>query len=170
MSQLNEADAEKLSPEQATGLIRVLELQARWENHRDDPEKSAATASDLQVRQKGFDAFKVAWNAYAAQYRSSRLPEPTQNMPDRLGIWCRALRAVFLRGANAEYPAQVMAKVYRVAARTAARTGAQPIAIESGKDLAGAIRELDTVITWCGSLMQSGPAVRLANSPKENAA
>jgi hypothetical protein len=120
MQQLIEADAEKLSTEQATGLLRVIELQARWENHREDPAMSAASTSDLQARQKAFDAFKTAWNSYTAQYRNARLPEPTQNVPERLAIWVRALRAVF-RKAEAAYPAQVMAKVYRLAGRTALR-------------------------------------------------
>jgi hypothetical protein len=169
MPQLTEADAEKLSPEQAAGLIRVLELQARWENHRDDPATSAASTPDLQTRQKAFEAFQVAWNAYTAQHRLARLPEPTQNMPDRLAIWCRALRAVFRR-AEAGYPVQVMAKVYRLAARTASRLEKEPVERESAEGLAGAIQQLDAVIVWCDVLVRSGPLVKLLKIHKEDAA
>ena len=95
MPQLNELAAEKLRPEQAAELVCVLDRQAHWENHRDDPAKSAATFSDLQARRKAFDAFQVAWRNYTAKYRDALLPEPTQNMSDRLALWCRALRAVF---------------------------------------------------------------------------
>jgi hypothetical protein len=148
MAQLTQADAERLSPEQATELIRVLDLQARWENHRDDPTKSAASVTDLNVRQKAFDAFQTVLNRYASKYRLVRLPEPTQNMPPRLAIWCRAIRAVFQRAEGA-HPSELMAKVYRWAARTAVRVGKEPVGQGTGEDLAGAVRDLDRVIEWC---------------------
>ena len=49
MSQLNERAAEALTPGEATAVVRLLDLQARWENHRDDPDKSAASTADLRV-------------------------------------------------------------------------------------------------------------------------
>jgi hypothetical protein len=148
MPQLSHTNAEKLSPEQATGLMRVLELQARWENHRDDPTRSAASIPDLHARQKAFNSFQVAWNGYVAKYRQAWLPEPTQNIPDRLAIWCRTLRAVFQR-VEAGCPAQVMAKVYRLVDRIAARIGKEPMERGSVEDVVDAIRELDAVIAWC---------------------
>src|SRR5438270_9279307 len=109
MSQLNERVAEALPPEQATAVVRLLDLQARWENHRDDPDKSAASTTDLQARQKAFDTFRSGWRDYAAKYRGAPFPEPTQNVPDRLAVWCRTLRAVFQR-AESGSPSQVMVK------------------------------------------------------------
>ena len=50
MFQLTEAKAEKFSTAQATELIRVLELQAGWENHCDDPAKSAVSNAEYSVR------------------------------------------------------------------------------------------------------------------------
>ena len=169
MPQLSESAAEKLAPEQAAELVRVLDLQARWENHRDDPAKSAATFSDLQVRQKAFDAFQVAWRNYTTKYRDARIPEPTQNMPDRLVIWCRALRAVFLR-ADSGNPVQVVAKVHRLADRIATRTNKEAVSRTAAEDLPAAVRELDAVIAWCDGLTASPVVVKLSEVRKEDAA
>ena len=151
MPQLNEAEAERLSPDQAGEMIRILELQARWENHRDDPAKSTTSASDLHVRQRAFEEFQVALRKYGEKYRNARLPEPTQNMPDRLAIWCRALRVVFRR-AEGGNPSQAMAKVYRLADRIALRMAREPVGRGKVDDLVSAAQELDAVIEWCDSL------------------
>lgn len=152
MPQLNERAAEALTSEQATALVRLLDLQARWENHRDDPDKSASTTTDLHARQRAFDAFWSARREHAAKHRTVPLPEPTQNVPDRLAVWCRTLRAVFQRAANGS-PAQVMVKVYRLADRVAVRAGKEVLGRAAAGDLATAVRELDAVIAWCGGLI-----------------
>jgi hypothetical protein len=158
MPQLNERAAEALTSEQATAVVRLLDLQARWENHRDDPAKSAATTADLQARQKAFDAFWSARREHAAKHRTAPLPEPTQNVPDRLAVWCRTLRVVFRR-AESGSPAQVMIKVYRLADRVAARAGKEVIGRGPAGDLAAGVRELDAVIAWCDGLTApSGPS------------
>jgi hypothetical protein len=136
------ADAENLSPAQAADLVRVLDLQARWENQRDHPARSAASAADLHARQKAHAALQTALREYAGKYRGAAVPETTQNVPDRLVAWCRVLRAV-CRRAEGVCPADVMAKVYRLADRIAARTG---------KEAVGRSGELDAVIAWCESL------------------
>ena len=151
MSKLSERAAEILTPEQATAVVRLLDLQARWENHRDNPEKSAASTADLQARQRAFDAFWSARREYAAVHQAAPLPEPTQNVPDRLVIWCRTLRAVFRR-AEGGSPAEVMAKVYRLADRIAKRTGKEAVGRAPAGNLEAAIRELDVVIEWCNAL------------------
>jgi hypothetical protein len=148
MSQLSEAEAERLTSEQALGLVHVLELQARWKNHCEDPSLSAASPNDLKDRRNVFDAFQTARNAYTTKYRQARLPEPTQTAPERLAIWCRVLRALFRRSEYG-YPGQLMTKVYKVAAKTAAKREKEPMRREPTEDLAGAIRELDAVIAWC---------------------
>lgn len=151
MPQLNERAAEALTPEQATAVVRLLDLQARWENHRDDPDKSAASTADLMARQKAFDAFWLARREYAVKHRTVPLPEPTQNVPDRLANWCRTLRAVFRR-AECGSAAQVMIKVYRLADRVAVRAGKEVLGRVPAGDLATAVGGLDTVIAWCGEL------------------
>ena len=151
MSQLTEAKAQNLSSDQATALVRVLELQAGWENHRDDPAKSAASTIDLSARRKAYDGFQTASSGYAAKYGNVRLPEPTQTMPDRLAIWCRILRAV-CRHPECVCPVQLIAKVYRLTDRAATRMGKEPVRRGVLEDMAGMLRELDAVIDWCEAM------------------
>jgi hypothetical protein len=148
MPQFSVADADKLSSEHAAGLIDVLELQAWWKNHCDDPAMTTSFPFDLKERQDRFDAFQEALKANRAKYRHTRLPEPSRRLSDQLAVWCRVLRALFRR-ADVRYPVQLMANVYRMAAKTAVRSAKEPLLRESATDLAGAIRELDAVITWC---------------------
>ncbi|MBP3955861.1 hypothetical protein J8F10_11250 [Gemmata sp. G18] len=170
MPQMSESAAEKLTPQQATALTRVLDLQARWENHRDDPAKSASATADLQVRQKAFEAFRSAWREFTAEYRTAQLPEPTQNVPDRLAIWCRTLRAV-LRRAESGSPAALVTKVHRLADRIAARVGKEPVGRGPVADLSEGIRELDAVIAWCEvPATLPGPVVAFPEGRKEEAA
>jgi hypothetical protein len=158
MLQLNEADAEKLSPAQATDLVSILDLQSRWENHC-APTKSA-TFAELNVRRKAYEAFQAALHGYVAKHRNARLPEPTQKMPNRLAVWCRVLRLVFQRAERGN-PSEIMAKVYRLVDRIAARLGKEPVAKGTVEDLAGAIRELDVVIAWCNGITPSGGALKI---------
>lgn len=151
MSHLIERTAEALTPEQATAVVRLLDLQARWENHRDDPGKSASSTADLRARQKAFEAFWSARREYAAVHRDAPLPEPTQNAPARLAVWCRTLRAVFRR-AGAGDTTQVMVKVFRLVGRVAARAGRESVDRMPVRDLETAVGELDAVISWCDGL------------------
>jgi hypothetical protein len=157
MSQLSEAEAERLSPGQATELVQLLDLQARWQNHCADPAKSAASAPELHVRQKAFDQFQSTLRLFGAKYRNAGLPEPTQNVPDRLALWCRVLRAVYRR-AEGGNPTHVLAKVYRLADRLAARLGATPVGRGAAQDVAAAVRELDAVIAWYDALLAPAPS------------
>ncbi|WP_143393851.1 hypothetical protein [Fimbriiglobus ruber] len=148
---MTERAAEALTPEQATELVQILDLQARWENHCSDPDSRPDTIGDLRARQRAHEQFQAAWNDYTKKHRTTSFPETTQSVPDRLAIWCRTLRAVF-RGATGGNPVQVMAKVYRLADRIAARMEAGPVSRGSGEDLAAAACELDVVIAWCATL------------------
>ena len=94
-----------------------------------------------------------------AKYQNARLPEPTQKMPDRLALWCRALRAVFQR-AERGIPSEILVKVYRLVDQMAARLGKEPVAKGTVDDLAGAVRELDVVIAWCNGITPSGGAAQ----------
>ncbi|HEY1189667.1 MAG TPA: hypothetical protein VGE74_18615 [Gemmata sp.] len=162
MPQLSESAAEKLSPEQAAALVRVLDLQARWENHRDDPTKTATSTADLQSRQRAFEAFRAALREYATAFNDAKFPEPTQNVPDRLAIWCRTLRTVCQR-ADGPGSALLLTKVHRLADRIATRMGLPPVERGVVEDRGGTIRELEAVIAWCGRVAQT-------TGPKEDAA
>jgi hypothetical protein len=156
MAQFTEHDAENLSPEQATALVGVLNLQAKWDGLLAD--KGPKTGlSELHARQKANDAYQTAIRDYTTKYRNPAVPEPTQAMPDRLAVWCRVLRVVFGK-AEGGSPAQVMGKVYRLADRITARVGNAPVARGSGADLPAAVRDLDVVIAWCDGLATPAPA------------
>jgi hypothetical protein len=148
MHQLTERDAEKLSPGQATALVRVIDLQAKWDGLL--VEKGQKTG-DLHARQKAHDAYQAALREYAARYPNAGVPEPTQAVPDRLCVWCRVLRIVFHK-AEGGSPTEVTGKVYRLADRIAERMNKEPVARTPVTDLAGAGRELDLVIAWCEAL------------------
>lgn len=153
MPQLTERDAEKLSPAQATALVRVIDLQAKWDGLL--AEKGDKTG-DLHARQKANDAYQSALREYLAKHPNAGIPEPTHAVPDRFGAWCRVLRVVFGK-AESGNSAEVMAKVYRLADRIAARMSKEAVARTPASDLAGAVRELDVVIAWCDALVPPTP-------------
>ncbi|VTU02843.1 unnamed protein product [Gemmataceae bacterium] len=168
MSQLSETVAEKLEPAAAAELARVLDLQARWENMRGTPSGAPGFSTpDLHGRQKAYDAFRTRLAAYTAKYTAPHLPEVTLNTPERVGMWCRAARAV-LRRAGAEpveYPAHLISKAHRLADKVAVRLGKPPADREAGAaTLAAAVRNLDAVVEWCDQL--SGPALKIAGAPR----
>lgn len=69
MPPFTERDAEKLSPEQATALARVLEFQARWNaqvGERTD------TVVGLHVRPKAHNAFPTAPGESARRHGEHR--------------------------------------------------------------------------------------------------
>ena len=152
MTQMGERAAEELTAERATELVRVLDLQARWENHRHESAADAGTSADLRARQRAHDQFQAAWEAYTAKHRASDFPQATLSVPDRLAAWCRVLRVVFRRADSDSLPVRVMAKVYRMADRIAQRKGVGPVARGAETDLAGAAGELDAVVAWCDAL------------------
>jgi hypothetical protein len=159
MPQLTERDAEKLTPGQATALVRVIDLQARWDGLLADKQQNTGVA-DLHARQKANDAYRVALRDYGAMYHTAAVPEPTHALPDRLGVWCRVLRVVFGK-AEGDSPVGVLGKVYRLADRIAARTGTEPVGRGPAEDLPAAVRELDAVIAWCEALVPPTPLRKL---------
>ncbi len=167
MRQLNQTEVENFSPGQATEMARILDLQAQWENHRDDPTKNVMSLHDLRIRQKAFEVFQSALRIYGEKYSNAHLPEMTQNTLERLANWCRILHAVFLR-ADGLSPRHTMAKVYRLADRIALRLGKEPMVKESANDVVDAARELEYVIAWCDALILASlsdnfkPALRTA--------
>ncbi|WP_143393528.1 hypothetical protein [Fimbriiglobus ruber] len=148
---MTENVAEALSPEQATNLVKILDLQARWENLCASPEQRPDLRTDLRARQKAHDQFQDAWDHYSKKYRTKLFPETTQSVPDRLAVWCKLLRAVFRRATVGD-PTHVMAKVYQMADRIADKNEAEPVPRGATEDLAAAVRELDEVIAWCAAL------------------
>ena len=151
MAQLNETTAENLRPEQAVELSRVIELQARWENHRDETGLVGCSANELLERQRRYSAFRTHSAEFATRHRAIEIPELTLNTPVRLALWCRVIVTVFRRAeSRAAGPVEVVSKAYRLADRVADRLktdhvarGAAPSSMEE------AIRDLENVILWC---------------------
>jgi len=145
MPPFTERDAEKLSPEQATALLRILDLQASWNALVSDK-----VETELNARRKAYEAFRTALNRYTEKHGEINVPEPTQTMPDRLASWCRILRIVLTRSEGVRAP-HLMAKVSRLTERIAAKMGKEPV----GRD-----ENLDTVIAWCETMVVPAPILK----------
>ncbi len=152
MAQLTALTAGALAPEQAAELARVMELQACWENVRDD--STAGGVAGLRERQRRYDAFRAALAGYASRNRAADLPELTLSSPERVGGWCRAVRAVCRKaGPTAEAPVQVIEKAYRLADRIAARLKVAPADRSDHREgMTGAVEALDAIVAWCDGL------------------
>ncbi len=171
VSQMNESTADKLDPARAAELVRVLDLQARWENMRDDSVRNDDHKSTLHLQglQKAFEAFRSRMAEYTARYRTAQIPDLSPSGPDRLGAWCRAVRAVFQRAghdAGSDCPVHVVAKAHRMADRIAARVKNDPVGRGAPPDdITGAIRDLGIVIAWCDGLVGMPASISSAPPP-----
>jgi hypothetical protein len=143
-----------LPPDQAAELARVMELQAAWENLRDDPAAGNAHGPGLRERQRRYDAFRAALAGYTTRFKAPGLPELALTAPDRVAGWCRAVRAVCQRaGGGAGAPVGMLGKAYRLADRIAARLKVAPAGREEPVGgMEAAVRGLDAVIAWCDGL------------------
>src|SRR5262245_8728470 len=155
---MSESNAAHLDPAQAAELARVIDLHARWENLRANPARLTAAYSvlDLQELQRAFEAYRVRQAAYTARYHAAEIPELTRNSPERVGTWCRVVRAVFRRAereAGSAYPAHAVEESLRLADQIAARRKKDPVErVAPENSIGGAIRILDMVIRWCDGL------------------
>lgn len=171
MAQLNESAAGLLTPAQAAELTRVIDLEARWENMRVDRPGPGHGTLDLQNRQRAYEAFRARRAAYEVEYRTNRFPELTPNGPDRLGAWCRAVRAVLHRAEpGTEQPAHALEKAYRLTDRLATRLNRVPVVRGLTDGIEAAIRELDGIIRWCDGLtggpeLPPDPAFEVGKDP-----
>jgi hypothetical protein len=145
----------------------VLDLQAGWENHRHDTAAGDAHGPGLRERHRRYDAFRAALAGYAARHRAVDLPELNLSTPERVATWCRAVQAVCRRaGPDAEAPAQMAGKAYRLADRIAARLGVDP-AVRDGhaEGMGGVIAGLEAVVAWCDGLCGGRVANRTEPAP-----
>lgn len=161
MPQMNECAAEKLDPVQAAELVRVIDLQARWENLRGPiGSESGASVLALHGRQKAYEAFRTRLVGYTTRFRAEDVPDATLNTPTRVVAWCRVVRAILGRAERepvGDPPVHLVAKAHRLADRLALLMMKDPIGKGPQPDnLSAAIRDLDEVITWCGGLV--GPS------------
>lgn len=161
MSQLSETAVANLDAAQAVELLRVLELQAFWENLKENaPAKDVPTAQ-LKDRQKAYEAYRSRLAAYTAKFRTFPLPELTQNSPKWVAQWFRIVRAVVRAaadGANAELPTNLVAKANRLGLRVAERLKRPPLPLPAAPaTFAAAAEQLETLIAW-GEAPAAAPA------------
>ena len=129
MPALRAAPAGNPDPAQAAELALLVELEARWENLRKPPSGTAevpSTAQELHGRQKTYEAFRAGLAAYNRRYRPPHIPELLLNTPARLGLWCRAMRDLYLRvehDPGVGHPTHLLEKAYRWADRVAGKMG-----------------------------------------------
>src|SRR5690242_18890891 len=100
MSETSKGSIDNLDPAQAQELAVLVELEARWENLRHAPPREAEGRSkvrNLVAIQKAYAAFRLKLAAYNKRYKPAHVPELLLNTPQRLGAWCRAMRALYLR-------------------------------------------------------------------------
>src|SRR5262249_54019030 len=129
MSEMSNALERNLTPVQAAELALLVDLEARWENLRTTAAKPSAgqpTLLELQAKQKAYEAFRTKLAAYNQRFAPGHVPELLLNTPTRLGLWCRAMRQLYLRveqEPQGHCPAHLLEKAYRCADRVAAKIG-----------------------------------------------
>lgn len=160
----------------AAALAELVELEARWENLRMAPSRTAAirsTNQDLHGMQKSYEAFRGKLAAFNKQYPPGHVPELLLNTPIRLASWCRRMRDLYRLvqdDPQVRYPVELLEKGYRCAAKIAHRLGKEwqprspaPCAIQT------ALQELEGLARWCDELIgveskQSQPGYTTAAS------
>lgn len=155
MPQMTLALAETLDPVQAAELVRVLDLEAAWEAAKGTA--GEYTLRDLHLRQKSFEEYRARLAAYAASYRTTRVPELSPTAPDRLRVWCQTVRAVAARAGGTEYPRNIVARAYRAADRVAGRLGRPPVERPAPQAPDDVTRALEAIIAWCDGVKPVGP-------------
>ncbi len=151
------------NPSHAAELALLVELEARWENLRAAPARTAtvrSTTQDLHGMQKAYDAFRSALAAYNKRFTPPHTPELLLNTPIRLGPWCKTMRDLFARVENepkVRCPIHLLEKGYRWADGIAARLGKdRPTRTAPPVDVAAAVRELTALGQWCDELLVVG--------------
>jgi hypothetical protein len=156
---MTEAAADALSSIEAAALLNVLDLQAEWQNLKEDG-RDYSTAR-LQELQRTFEAFRVGLADYATLYRADPVPERTPTAPDQLAVWCRITRAVVQRAdpwQGNRGAAQVASRAYRLADGLAGRLCRKPVArLTDAATRDDVLAVLESVGTWCESLTGHPP-------------
>jgi hypothetical protein len=156
---MSQAFASIVDPAQATSLARLVDLEACWENMRDNrarlPQATSAL-QDLQSKRKAYDAFRTKLAVYNKRYKPAHIPELLLNTPSRLGLWCRAMRDLYVQVENdlqGYSPVHLLEKAYGWADRLSVRMTI-PLAARSTRprDIRAAIEDLEVLIRWCDEL------------------
>ena len=153
----------------AAELAALVELEARWENLRTAPSRTAevrSTNEDLHGMQRAYETFRAKLAAFNARYAPAHVPELLLNSPVRLGVWCRRMRDLYaqvVEDPTVRAPVHLMEKAYRCADKIASRIGKDhPARPTPPDDVRAAVAELEALTRWCDDLV----AVEIAaNAP-----
>jgi len=152
-----------LAPEQAVELSILIDLEACWDNLgtiSSRPHDGAITLQSLHQRQKAYDTFIAKLMNYNKRYVPVHVPEQRLNTPSRLGIWCLAMRKLYMRlehDSQGRCPVHLMEKAYRWADLVAAKTGMGRINRSNPPCTIGdAIGALQALGQWCDGAAQVG--------------
>jgi hypothetical protein len=146
-----------LSLAQAAALAELVELEARWENLRDQPTaKGGPLPRETLVRkQMAHDAFRSKLLVYNRRYTPPHMPELLLNTAARLGKWCQAMRDLFRLiepDLSARCPVSIVEKAYRCADRIARRTNRSLVSAQASPRFVGeVIAELESLGRWCAA-------------------
>jgi len=159
MPDIREIPVGNLDPAQAAELALLVDLEARWENLRNTTSRPAdvqPTTQDLHGKQKAYETFRAKLAAYNKRFHPTHVPELLLNTPVRLGIWCRAMRDLYVRvekDAQMHCPVHLVEKAYRWADRVAARIGTERLSRSTPPTtIPTAIQKLDELSQWCTGL------------------
>lgn len=136
-------------PVQARELVRLVELEARWENL---PKAPSSDVADLRDRQRAYEEFAAALAAYNHRFRPAYRAEVLLSSPVKFSRWCRAVRDLLARveaGPEERCPSQLVAKAHRLAARLAPRVSRE-LAVPPGPPagVRAAIDVFDRLAEW----------------------
>jgi hypothetical protein len=167
MLNLTKVPGKNLVAEQAAELSLLIDLEAHWENQRttSSPTLDAPSTQNLRDKQKAYEAFKVKLKGYNQRYAPPHVPELLLNTPARLGIWCRAIRNLYMRvehDPRGHCPVHLLEKAYRWADRVADKKSVIRFSRSVPPCTIGAaIRDLEALGQWCDELAQ----VALGHTP-----
>jgi hypothetical protein len=153
MSRLSEAIARNLDPVQAAVLVRVVTLQAKWQNLKDDGH--GHSIARLHSLQQTFESFRISQTDYIARYRAEPAPDLALKTPKRLEAWCHTVQTVIQRAAAASSDddlAHVATRAYALADWIAKRLGTAPVDRKpQASSREGVLADLEAVRAWCAN-------------------
>jgi hypothetical protein len=169
MLKMEEVSTAKLDATQTAELALLVDLEARWENLRKRPLRDAEKGSglsELQGRQKAYDAFHSKLVAYNKRFTPTHVPELLLNNSSRLKAWCGRMRDLFLlldQDPRGHCPIHLLEKAYRWADQVGGRMNKGPFSRSAAPTtIQAALAELTALMTWCDELLRvSGQPVTL---------
>jgi hypothetical protein len=147
---------------QARDLVRLVELEARWENLPQAPafDGPGAAVADLRARQSTYEAFAAARDGYNRSFRPAHESKAVLGNLKRLAQWLRATRGLLQPVEHDPVvggPIHLVRKAYRLAARVAARVGEEPVQpADPPSNVGDAIAALDGLVRWCDEVTGRG--------------